>query len=303
MKTLSKLATKKSGLPILNTVLVQNNIAIATDIDMEIRHETHLKDGLYCGINFDKIQIPFTGKEKNFPLMRDFEGEVTSLEISLESLEFVAQGMSKEETRYYPCGICFDKNCIITTDGHRRYKQDLPEYGLQKQILMPSIAVNYIISIMKECKKKSGNLTIHQVGEFDGFTFTCGNYILKSKPIGGKFPDYTRVIPKDAPCVGYWNTTALKPIFAEISLIAKSLDYKRPNVAFEDNQVKIKYDKYEKSWDIEGLNFPQKTGFNLFYAKAVPSGSVYMKSAGDPMRVDCPCGTKQAVLMPLRLKE
>lgn len=319
MKTLSKLSSKKSKLPILNTVLVQNGTAIATDMDIEIRHEIYLNNGLYCGTSFDKVQIPFAGKEKNFPVMCDFEGLAAAVEISLESLEFVAQGTSKDENRYYLQGVCFDHDCMVTTDGNILLKSDLPErkiillsdtkdfwddntknqeqgYGLQEKIILPPNAVNYIISIMKELKAKGGILNIHR----DGFIFTCGNYILKSKSIDGTFPNYPRVIPKDAPCVGHWNAAALKTIFREISLIAKTMDYKYPYVAFEGNQVKIKYDKYEKQWTIEGLNFPQKTGFNLAYAQKMPNGHAYIKSASDPMRIDC--GAKQAVLMPSRLE-
>ena len=124
MKTLLKLATQKTRLPILNNVLVdQDNRAIATDLDVIIQYSpTHLKDGLYTGDSI-KDDMPITSDRDiaDFPCVMPDRGEILGERyIKLDDLQFVAQAMSNEATRYYLCGIAFKgKDMDGLTDEER----------------------------------------------------------------------------------------------------------------------------------------------------------------------------------------
>jgi DNA polymerase-3 subunit beta len=106
--------------------------------------------------------------------------------------------ISREETRYYLCGLylhTYNKKLrSVATDGHRLVQAeiDLPEEAINMpSVIIPRKTVTEVIKIINE-DIENIELSISK----SKIRFTAGNLALTSKLIDSAFPDYTKVIPK-----------------------------------------------------------------------------------------------------------
>lgn len=129
---------------------------------------------------------------------------MTKLLININSIKAAAPFMSTEETRYYLCGMLFQKNLVVATDGHRLAVIKPVNYeGFDGEFIMPSDCIKKIIS-QKIPKTKTGYVQIDTEAktakvfsdhpeEAKGYAQSLG--LFKYEPIDGKFPDWRRIIP------------------------------------------------------------------------------------------------------------
>ncbi|GFZ78228.1 DNA polymerase III subunit beta [Rickettsiales bacterium] len=106
--------------------------------------------------------------------------------------------ISREETRYYLCGLylhAYNKKLrSVATDGHRLVQAeiDLPEEATDMHsVIIPRKTVTEVIKIIND-DIEDIELSISK----SKIRFTAGNLTLTSKLIDSTFPDYTKVIPK-----------------------------------------------------------------------------------------------------------
>ncbi len=111
--------------------------------------------------------------------------------------------ISNEETRYYLNGIYIHvaeidgQNYLIAvaTDGHRLAKCQVPAPAGSENlngIIIPKKAVGEVLKLIENAEESI------EIGVSETkIRFEFGNTRLTSKLIDGKFPDYTRVIPKN----------------------------------------------------------------------------------------------------------
>lgn len=303
MKTLSKIASERwVNAPVLNTILVREGLAHATNMDQYITYKTNIAPGLYAGKAFDQVQVPVKDiPESYFPeCFQRIGGKLSSMVLPRDTLEYVFDGASQEETRYYLNGIFFDHSGLVATNGHILLHETV-ETGLSigQGVIMPNLAISFLISIMKEEKEKACELDIHH----NGFVARCGRYTLTTKCITGTFPDYRRFIPQDVPCVGLINgdiAKALKeakPIYkAKAFHWSSKHDSKVTALVIGKGSIGIYNESY--SWPCE-ISFSKPCGFNPSYLEKMPEGTAYSKSNEDPMRIDS--GKRLAVIMPMRV--
>lgn len=217
---------RRCTLPILCSVLLQDGAVRATDLDMEITvkfaakrfegataipfrqlHELvrslPLDTDLRIQSNGEKygVSVFFKGGRYKLPTLpaEDFPGWTGSGELTAmaspegfrQALDACTDFVSTEETRYYLNGVCFSKDpdgksVLVATDGHRLIAYDYA-HDCTGNLILPRACIPALLG-MVEPEQVFFNDTYME------FLFPGGN-ILRSKLIGGTFPDWTRVVP------------------------------------------------------------------------------------------------------------
>lgn len=293
MKTLAKLSSGRYSAPILNYILVNNGKARATDLDIEITcNVENLDNGLYIGKGFDQFKIKSDLPPADFPTFRDIGKELSSFSVSRETLEYIAQGMSKEQARYYLCGICVDNTGLVSINGHVLFKEDITT-GIDTKKIIPDTAIKYTIAAMKEQRQEACKIAVHEYG----FILTCGNYEIKSREIDGTFPTYERVIPPKQGETFQYDAKAMKPILKEAKTLAKMLR-KNTCLVLENNIAYLRHEQEQKTWET-GFSKPIISAFDMGYLQMLPSGEFSQEDKLSPARIDA--GNRLAVIMPMRV--
>jgi len=140
----------------------------------------------------------------NFPLS-DEDIKQKTFEVSskkmLKLLNKTKISISNDETRHYLNGIYFHKTklenksflCGVATDSHR-----LSSYSLEidpnidiEPIILPKKTIFQLISLLEQ-----GDRAIKISNNKSKIKFKINNCVLISKVIDGRFPDYSKVVPK-----------------------------------------------------------------------------------------------------------
>jgi DNA polymerase-3 subunit beta len=137
--------------------------------------------------------------------MTDFIINSDALETAIKTLlPFV----SKEETRYYLCGINFNRKAAsefvyaASTDGHKLCQLEIDANiadGDNDEInaILPYDACKTILSMLKSVGNK--DFPIQMEFKQSSVHVNCGDQKADFKLIDGSFPDYRKVIPTEAP--------------------------------------------------------------------------------------------------------
>ena len=141
----------------------------------------------------------------NFPLsgedIKEKTFEISSQEI-LKLLNKTKIAISNDETRHYLNGIYLHKTNLdnkslltaVATDSHRLSSSSLEinsDIGFES-VILPKKTVFQLISLLEQ------GTTITKISNNKSkIKFETNNGILISKVIDGRFPDYTKVIPKN----------------------------------------------------------------------------------------------------------
>ena len=141
----------------------------------------------------------------NFPLsdekMNEKNLEVSSQKL-LKLLNKTKISISNDETRHYLNGIYLHKTklenktflCGVATDSHRLSSSSLEidEKTSIEPIILPKKTIFQLISLLEQSDK-----SIKISNNKSKIKFEVDNGVLISKVIDGRFPDYSKVIPKD----------------------------------------------------------------------------------------------------------
>lgn len=128
----------------------------------------------------------------------------------------LAAAISREEVRYYLCGVCFEQVAeglrLVATDGHRLHalSLDCRIDGDVPRIVLPERTV----SLLRRIDAGDVRLSISETG----VTVETDKLEVLSKVIDGTFPDWERAVPRSA--------GAPTPIpVTELAAVAKRLLY------------------------------------------------------------------------------
>ncbi|MEO1956598.1 MAG: DNA polymerase III subunit beta [Methylophilaceae bacterium] len=137
----------------------------------------------------------------DYPVMTKVAGKTTKITISqvefkglLKQVEFA---MAQQDIRYYLNGLLLEvkenKLNLVGTDGHRLSftSTTLDQSYEKEEVILPR---KTIIELIKLLEDSGEEVTIELAAGQVNFSF--GGISLISKVIEGKFPDYSRVIPK-----------------------------------------------------------------------------------------------------------
>lgn len=116
-------------------------------------------------------------------------------------IEAAMCAVSKEETRYYLCGVFIDaRGFVAATNGHIAFAArcaDAKRLGDIRPANVPSATPGVIVpqdAIAQALKGRGGLVSVAR--DANGLWWlSCGTTRLHFEPIDGSFPDWTRVIP------------------------------------------------------------------------------------------------------------
>jgi DNA polymerase-3 subunit beta len=234
----------------------------------------------------------------DMPVMKFAAGgaEVITEALWRKTLAAVKTCCYTDDVRYYLRGAYIHpidgKLRAVTTDGHRLAMYDTAVSWLLAPVILPLKAIKVMLLVMKP--GGSSAVTVTQDGL--KLRFAHPDWMLTTKIIDGKYPDYTRVIPK-AP--GAFETTLSHAQISRIPMV--------------DRVVKLDpAKKLLTCWDPDGVTVTAAihgkggpVGFNLKYLMAFTRahGTIKMQGdgAGDPATITTEDPAFTGVVMPMRM--
>jgi len=193
-------------------------------------------------------------------------------QVDLKSLiEKVGFSMAHQDVRYYLNGMLFEVTQeylrLVATDGHRlamtTYRaEQLTEETIQA--ILPRKGVLELARLLSESEKVV-SLSLgsnHMCVSSDTYRFT-------SKLVDGKFPDYDRVLPRNADKAIFVERDVLKQSFSRAAILSNE-KYRGVRMQVENNLVSITANNPEQEQAEEEVvvayeDEPLEIGFNVSY--------------------------------------
>ena len=211
---------------------------------------------------------------KTFPMMEN--QDENSMEFTLDSSDLkevfgkTAFAMAQQDVRYYLNGLFIkisNKELYgVATDGHRLAKAGSSlksETEGEVSVIIPRKGVIEIDKQIDEEKKLkiTASKNHMQVDSGDAMAIT--------KLIDGKFPDYEKVIPKDASKLITVDCKTFKEALTRVSILSNDR-FRGVRLHFQNGEIKVSAnnpEKEEASDDIkaEYTGDPMEVGFNVNY--------------------------------------
>lgn len=300
MKTLIKHATKRSYLPILNTIAVHEGMAIADDMDNRVIMPCDLPNGLYdaqmmkAGIN----KLSYDRVPDDFPQHRPLEGGLQYTSVSIDDLAWVNRAASTEDARYYLNGVYFNAEGMTATDGHRLHQLKGDGAACAKPFIMHRDTITLCAAMCKELKADKVTIECYENGSI---RVLIGNSQIISKEIDGTFPDYTRVIPTNYTLSAPINCDDFKLIAKEAKELTKARGLRGDGVVILSQDPVKYYERVDKTW-LGGPRINREIGINpAFVFDAGLQGVIQYPNEGNGPVVITQ-DNKLAVIMPVRVR-
>jgi DNA polymerase-3 subunit beta len=193
-----------------------------------------LPDGAQIQVNYadDRIVVK-SGRSRfslstlpatEFPNIEDWDNDIEfelmqgSLRRLIDNTQF---SMASQDVRYYLNGMLFETegNVLrtVATDGHRLAVASCQHDAnlTQKQVIVPRKGVLELVRLLDSeedtVKIQLGSNNIRAITS--GFVFTC-------KLVDGRFPDYRRVLPKNADKMLISGREELKQAFSRAAILS-----------------------------------------------------------------------------------
>jgi DNA polymerase-3 subunit beta len=155
----------------------------------------------------------------------------------------------------------------VATDGHRLALCELPLQGLDngsQQVIVPRKGIQELHRLLED---KEAAISI-EIGS-NHIRITTDDLRFTSKLIDGRFPDYTRVIPRDAAKSLVTDREQLRQALIRASILSNE-KYRGIRLDISKNQLKIQAHNPEQEEAVEELEVryehePLLIGFNVTY--------------------------------------
>ncbi len=207
------------------------------------------------------------------------EGGSADILVSLEPpvlaglIDQVSFAMAQQDVRVFLNGMLLeignDYIRAVATDGHRMAmstKPCSPEKALEsrKQAIVPRKAVLELSRLLDE---EDEELKL-QLGP-NHLRVTKGAFTLTTKLVDGQFPDYDKVVPKDASRAISGDRNTLRQGFQRASILSNE-KYRGVRLVIADDQMTIKannpeQDEAEESVPVQFGGEQLEIGFNVSY--------------------------------------
>lgn len=267
-----------------------------------------------CGRSrFTLVTLPAS----DFPTLEDlpFDGDIRLHQGALRGMiERSHFAMAQQDVRYYLNGLLLEVGAntlrLVATDGHRLAFQELQienDTVETRQVVVPRKGILELMRLLADSDAE----VVLKLGS-NHLRVILGEIRFTSKLIDGKFPDYQRVIPREANRVVIADRQVLRSALARTGIV---LNDKATGVALqlEDWILRAKArntDQEEAEEEVE-INYsggPLEIGFNVTYlldALGALSGELAKLSFSDSVSS---CLLEEAegsngkhVIMPMRL--
>ena len=244
--------------------------ALGEEAEIELRLEgdrLHLR----CGVShFTLSTLP----AQHFPNVEDEEAsirlEVPQRELG-RMLEATAFAMAQQDVRYYLNGLLLEVAPAflrtVATDGHRLAMAHFDmSTGVteERQVIVPRKGVLELSRLLEDSETPA----ILVIGD-NHLRVTVGSYTFTSKLIEGKFPDYTRVIPRGGDKVVLADRTTLKNTLQRAGILShENIRGVRLHLSMDKLEVFANNPDQEQAEDALAVEYqgePLQIGFNVGY--------------------------------------
>ena len=230
---------------------------------------------------------------EDFPRLAKPAGEIARFALPQKALRrllgLVQYSMAQQDIRYYLNGLLMvveDKQLkLVATDGHRlayaslQLAAEVP----RQEVIIPRKTVLELSKLLGESDEE---VRVEVSATQAGFVF--GAIELVSKLVDGKFPDYTRVIPKEHKNRLQIDREALRQALQRAAILSNE-KFRGVRWVLTDNNLKIVSSNAEQEEATEELEVQYSgdaldIGFNVTYLLDVlnnVSGSAVEASFGD----------------------
>jgi DNA polymerase-3 subunit beta len=186
-------------------------------------------------------------------------------------IERTGFSMAQQDVRYYLNGLMLEAgNAVlraVATDGHRLALCELPlQLGdtQGQQVIVPRKGIQELHRLLED-----DEATIHVEIGSNHIRIATRDLRFTSKLIDGRFPDYTRVIPRDAAKSLVANRDQLRQALTRASILSNE-KYRGIRLDLSKNNLKIQAHNPEQEEAMEELEVhyehePLLVGFNVTY--------------------------------------
>jgi len=238
-------------------------------------------------INIELIEsklIVKCGRSK-FTLSTISAQEFPNIEDSLFSTEFVISSsdfkktidktqfaMAQQDVRYYLNGMLIeidqDKLLTVATDGHRLALSRLTlESNVCDDLVQVIVPRKGVLEAGKLLSSIDEDATISL--NSNHIRITIGQFVFTSKLVDGRFPDYGKVLPKNAERILLCDKESIKEAFARASILCNE-KFRGVRLTLSENRLKInannpEQEEAEIELDVEYNDKEMEIGFNVSY--------------------------------------
>ncbi|MFU2058435.1 DNA polymerase III subunit beta [Avibacterium volantium] len=283
-------------------------------------------DGSDITVNFEEDRaLVLCGRSKfnlatlpadEYPNLADWQAEVdfTTTQATLRRLIDATQfSMANQDARYFLNGMKFETegNLLrtVATDGHRLAVCTIPlEQDLQlHSVIVPRKGVLELARLL-ESNDQPARV---QIGT-NNLRIDLGHIIFTSKLIDGRFPDYRRVLPRNAQRIMTGEWESLKQAFARAAILSND-KVRTVRLQLAENQLTItatntEQEQAEEIIDINYSGEEMEVGFNVSYLldvlNALKCKQVRMRltdASSSCLIEDVDDNSAEYVIMPMRL--
>lgn len=253
---------------------------------------------------------------EDYPNLTEWQSEVDftlaqgTLRRIIEATQF---SMANQDARYFLNGMKFETegNLLrtVATDGHRlavctlELEQDLQSHA----VILPRKGVLELVRLL-EANDEPARL---QIGT-NNLRIHLNNIVFTSKLIDGRFPDYRRVLPRNATNIVEGNWEALKQAFVRVSILSNER-VRSVRLNLTQNQLKItasnpEHEIAEEIVDVNYTGEEMEVGFNVTYIldvlNALKCRQIRLRltdASSSCLLEDCEDSSSEYVIMPMRL--
>ncbi|MDG6881912.1 DNA polymerase III subunit beta [Phocoenobacter uteri] len=240
----------------------------------------------------------------------DFNIEQSTLTRLIDATQF---SMANQDARYFLNGMKFETegNLLrtVATDGHRLAVctmpliQELPSHS----VIVPRKAVIELSRLLAP----NDEMIRLEIGS-NHIRISMNNMVFTSKLIDGRFPDYRRVLPRNADRILEANTEILKRALVRAAILSNER-FRGVRLALSNNLLKItannpEQEEAEEIIDVAYQNVEMEVGFNVSYLLDVLNTLKcervrinLVDSSSSCLIEDCDNSTAEYVIMPMRL--
>jgi DNA polymerase-3 subunit beta len=212
---------------------------------------------------------------EDFPRLAAAEGEVTKFSVPQKLLKtqlgLVQYAMAQQDIRYYLNGLLMvvEDNLLklVATDGHRLAfaSREIGINGVAHQeVILPR---KTILELSKLLRDTDEPVVIEVSASQVRFAF--GSVVLVSKLVDGKFPDYSRVIPKSQPKLLRLDRVTLLQALQRAAILTSD-KFRGVRWVLSDGSLKIicsntEQEEAQEELDVDYRGDSLDIGFNVGY--------------------------------------
>jgi len=216
----------------------------------------------------------------DFPKVESGPGD---LEFSIPQADFrqlidqVSFSMAQQDVRYFLNGMLLEvtpeHTRTVATDGHRLAMCTLGQRGAGDDRAQSIVPRKGVLELGRLLDGDEGDVTV-QLGA-NHLRVRQGGFTLTTKLVDGKFPDYEKVVPKDAGRAIVGDREAMRQAFARASILSNE-KYRGVRLIVEGEQLTIQANnpEQEEAEEIVAVEYEGERleiGFNVSYLQDVLS--------------------------------